>query len=218
MRRRTLLVVLGSTLAASPAAAQEEVPVPRDAARRLAPESIRFAVDAADSILASTDRVSLESFRGDTVTGVFLNGTFRGEVRSVGYGADPEDRRYLWFSVGRGDSLDHVAMLYDVDLDLRPEFLLFRTIDRVRRAEFLFEYRAPAARDENLDIQVSPACQPPRCDPGEWTVHERQRFDVPPFWFEPWRPLFALAASRGERWLGDPVRTLPADVADDPDE
>lgn len=214
MIRRAIPCLL-LTVVASPLGAQDEVRVPRDAAFRLAPAAVRYTVDAADSILASTDRVSLESFRGDTVTGVFLNGTFDGEDRSVGYGSDPLERRYLWFSVGRGDTLDYVVMLYDVDLDLRPDFLLFRTIDARQQAEFLFEYRSPASRGENLDIEVSPACRPPRCDPAAWTVHERQHFEVPRFWFEPWRPLFALAATRGERWLGEDVRTLPVGVAAD---
>lgn len=203
------------TIVASPVGAQDDVRVPRDAALRLAPAAIRYTLDAADSILASTHRVSLEAFRGDTVTGVFLDGTFGGEDRSIGYGADPLERRYLWFSVGRGDTLDYVVMLYDVDLDLRPDFLLFRTIDARQRAEFLFEYRSSATQGEILDIQVNPACRPPRCDPARWTVHERQHFEVPPFWFEPWRPLFALAATRGERWLGEGVRTLPFGVAAD---
>lgn len=210
---RFLLAALACT--AIPAAAQDDVAIPRDTALRLAPPGVRYSIEAADSILATAAVISLEAFRGDTVTGVFLNGEFGGDPRSVGYGADPLDRRYLWFSVGRGDTLDYVALLYDIDLDLRPEYLLFRTIDHGRRAEFVFEYRAPAAADEAIDIEIPSACQPPRCDPDTWTVHDRQRFEVPGFWFEPWRTLFALAATQGERWLGEDRGKLPTGIARD---
>jgi hypothetical protein len=127
----------------------------------------------------------------------------------VGYGRDGAGRRYLWLSVARSDSLEHMAMAYDVDLDLAPDFLLVRTVDRAARAERLTEYRTAAARDVPLDIGIQPACAPPRCHPAEWTVHQRDRQEVPAFWFEAWRPAFALAAMRGEAWIGRPVAGLP---------
>lgn len=210
---RLLVAALACT--AIPSAAQDDVAIPRDTALRLAPSGVRYSIEAADSILVTAAVISVEAFRGDTVTGVFLNGEFGGRPRSIGYGADSLDRRYLWFSIGRGDTLDYVALLYDIDLDLRPEYLLFRTIDHGRRTEFAVEYRAPAAADEAIDIEFPSACQPPGCDPDTWTVHERQRFEVPGFWFEPWRALFALAATQGERWLGMDQRTLPAGIARD---
>ena len=176
------------------------------------PHEIRFLVGALDSILASgTGRdVSLEAFDGETATGVYLHGAFRGSRESVGYGRDAAGRRYLWLSVAQSDSLEHMAMAYDVDLDVAPDFLLVRTVDLAKREERLIEYRAPAARDVPLDIGVQPACAPPRCDPSQWTVHERERREVPQAWFESWRPVFTLAATRGEEWLGQPVASLPA--------
>jgi hypothetical protein len=140
---------------------------------------------------------------------VYLHGTHGGELESIGYGRDPAQRRYMWLSLSRGDSLEYMAMLFDVDQDLLPDFLLFRTVDRGRREEWLREYRAPVARDAPIDISIPSACQPPRCDPATWTVHEREHAPVPAGWFEAWRPLVALAAMRGERWIGRPAASLP---------
>ena len=180
-------------------------------AQALAPPEVRYALKAADSILTTADGgVSLESFRGDTVTGVYLRGLLEGRSESVGYGQDPGGRRYLWLSIGRGDSVDYVAMLFDVDQDLTPEFLLFRTVDHARRFESATEYRAPSVADADLDISLQPACAPPRCDPSTWTVRPRARVAVPSHWFVAWRPLFGVAAMRGERWIGQPVASLHA--------
>ena len=165
---------------------------------------------SADEILSTPDSgVGLEAFDSGHVTGVYLIGALADQRESIGYGADPAGRRYLWFSVPRGDSLDYVAMTYDVDRDLIPEFLLFRTVDRARRVERIVEYRAPAVMGEDFGIQVLPACQPPRCDPATWTIEDRSVVMVPADWFEPWRALYGVAAMRGERWLGKPVETLP---------
>ena len=191
-------------------AAAQDVVSPRGALA-LAPPDVRFAALAADSILTTAEgAVTLEAFRGDTTTGVYLQGTYAGRAESVGYGIDPDGKRYLWFSIGRGDSLDLVAMLFDVDQDLTPEFLLFRTIDRAARTETTVEYRAPAAMGVAFDITFQPACSPPRCDPATWTVPEREHVAVPTVWFAPWRPLYGVAAMRGERWIGRPVQELHA--------
>ncbi len=198
-----------SAAAATPAAAQE---VDSRISLELAPPGVQFVVRAADSILASGGDadVSLESFQSSTATGVYLHGRFRDRRESVGYGRDGAGRRYLWLSVSESPSREHMAMLYDLDLDLVPDYLLFRTLDRERRTEELTEYRAPPARDAGIDIAVQPGCAPPRCDPATWTVRDRVRVDVPAFWFEMWRPVMGFAAMRGERWLGRPVAALPA--------
>ena len=181
-----------------------------EAALRLAPPEIRYAVHSADEVLTTPDSgVSLESFDSGTVTGVYLVGLLGERRESIGYGRDGAGRRYMWFSLDRGDSLDYVAMTYDVDHDLLPEFLLFRTVDHVARRETAVEYRAPSVRDADFDIQIQPACQPPACDPATWTIHARETRAVPADWFEPWRQLYGLAAMRGEHWLGRPVESIP---------
>lgn len=169
--------------------------------------------EAAEGILAGAGDVSLEAFDGPVTTGVYLHGTLEGEEESVAYGADFEGKRYVWFSVAPSDSIEHVAMLYDVDLDLTPDFLLFRTIDRAAREETLREYRTPGIRDAPIDIQVNPACLPPRCDPATWTRHPRRVIEVPPEFFHPWRGVWGLAATRGEQWLGKPTSLLVPDMA-----
>ncbi|HEY7472443.1 MAG TPA: hypothetical protein VIE68_08865 [Gemmatimonadota bacterium] len=167
---------------------------------------------SADEILSTPDSgVGLESFDSGIVTGVYLIGTMADRRESVGYGRDAAARRYLWFSITRGDTVDYVAMTYDVDADLMPEFLLFRTVDHRRRVESIVEFRAPSVADVAFDIDVRPACQPPRCDPSTWTIAERQVRSVPAEWFGPWRALYGIAAMRGERWLGKPVESLPRD-------
>lgn len=188
-----------------------------DAVLQLAPPEIRYAVRSADEILSTPDSgVGLESFDSGLVTGVYLIGALADQRESIGYGRDAAARRYLWFSVSRGDSIDYVAMTYDVDHDMLPDFLLFRTVDHGDRIESIVEYRAPSVIDVDFDIQVQPACQPPRCDPTTWTLAEREVRTVPADWFEPWRALYGIAAMRGERWLGKPVETVPASEAGGP--
>jgi hypothetical protein len=200
-------------LATAPVAAQRAA----EAALQLAPPEVRYAVRSAEEILSTPDSgVGLESFDSGLVTGVYLIGSLADQRESIGYGRDAGARRYLWFSVARGDSLDYVAMSYDVDHDLIPEFLLFRTVDLGGRVESIVEYRAPSVMNVDFDIQVQPACQPPRCDPATWTIAERQVRMVPADWFEPWRALYGVAAMRGERWLGKPVETLPPGEAGGP--
>lgn len=183
---------------------------PADSALLLAPSEVRYSVRSADEILSTPDSgVGLEAFDSGFVTGVYLIGALADRRESIGYGRDPSDRRYLWFSVPRGDSLDYVAMTYDVDRDLTPEFLLFRTVDHANRIERIVEYRAPAVMGVDFGIRVQPACQPPRCDPNTWRIEERSVVMVPADWFEPWRSLYGMAAMRGERWLGKPVDMLP---------
>lgn len=178
---------------------------------------MRYAVRSADEILTTPDSgVGLESFDAGLVTGVYLVGALGERRESIGYGRDGAERRYLWFSVARGDSLDYVAMSYDVDRDLRPEFLLFRTVDRAHRIESVVEYRAPSVGDVEFDIQIQPACRAPACDPATWTMAERVVRLVPADWFEPWRELFGIAAMRGERWLGQPVASIPGGGAGGP--
>lgn len=178
-----------------------------------------YVAEAAETILSSSGPVSLEAFDGPVITGVYLHGTLRGGKESVAYGIDGEEKRYSWFSVARGDSLEYVAMLFDVDLDLTPDFLLFRTIDRGAGEETILEYRAPATVGADIDIQVSPACAPPKCDPESWTVHSRQVIEVPEEFFHPWRDAWGLATIRGEPWLGKPKSLLVPDVAEaDPPE
>ena len=189
---------------AAPARAQR----PADALQ-LAPPEVRYAVRSADEILSTPDSgVGLESFDAGVVTRVYLIGQLAGERASIGYGRDDASRRYLWFSVGRGDSIDYVVMTYDVDHDLRPEFLMFHTVDKSARVESIVEYRAPSVVDTEFGIEVQPACQPPRCDPSTWTRAELEVVVVPADWFDPWRGLYGMAAMRGERWLGKPVESV----------
>ncbi|MGH7558565.1 MAG: hypothetical protein ACREMD_12460 [Gemmatimonadota bacterium] len=173
------------------------------------PFEVRHVLQAADSILSTPERgVSLEAFRNDTVTGVYLQGSYQGRDESIGFGGGAEGMRYLWFSIGGPPGVEYVALLYDLDHDLTAEFMLLRTIDRNRRTDYAIEYRAPSVRNETFDITLQPACAPPRCDPSSWTEHPRRTVHVAPEWFEPSRPLLSLAAARGEQWLGRPVALL----------
>lgn len=184
---------LAALLAAAPPASAQQV------------EGLGLALEAADSILATPDSdVGLQSFDGERVTGVYLYGTFRGRDESIAYGIDPAERRYVWFSV-RSDGVEDVLTLFDVDVDLTPDFILVQTIDRDARVEARVEYRsedAPGAA--KIDVQVRPSCAPPACDPADWTILPRETYEVPGAFFGPWRVVFALAATRGERWLGQP--------------
>jgi hypothetical protein len=176
------------------------------------PFEVRHVLQAADSILSTPGRgVTLEAFRNDTVTGVYLQGAFQGRDESVGFGRGTEGLRYLWFSVDGAPGVEYVVLLYDLDRDLSAEFMLVRTIDRNRRTDYAIEYRAPSVREMPFDITLQPACVAPRCDPATWTERPRSRVDVAAEWFAPWSPLLALAAARGEEWLGRPVALLQGD-------
>lgn len=204
MRRDRALLVASLLLASTPALAQDQPEL-----LQTIPFEIRFAAAAVDSILTSPNGgVRLEAFANDMITGVYLTGQLGGQPRSVGFGIDPGDRRYLWFSIRHASNIEYVAMLFDIDADLTPEFLLFRTIDTKRRTEYAVDYRAHHAIDEIFDITFQPACVEPACDPSSWTVRPRQMVVVPTAWFGIWRPLFGLAAARGEAWIGRPVATL----------
>jgi len=204
MRSECALLATTLLLGSTPALAQDQLEL-----LQTIPFEIRFAAAAADSILTSPNGgVELEAFANDTITGVYLSGQFGGQPKSVGFGVDPGDRRYLWFSVRHASNIEYVAMLFDVDADLTPEFMLFRTIDTKRRIEYAVDYRAPNAIDEIFDISFQPACVEPACDPTSWTVRPRQMVAVSASWFGVWRSLFGLAAIRGEAWIGRPVVTL----------
>ena len=166
------------------------------------PFEVRFATAAVEAILGSGDRVTLEAYAADTVTGVYLYGSLRGEEETIGYGLNAAERRYLWFSIDHGPHVEYVAILFDIDADLAPDFLLFRTIDRKKNIEYATEYRSPGAVSETFDISFQSACQPPGCDPASWSIRPRTTLPVAESWFDPWRPLFALAAARGEEWIG----------------
>ena len=208
MRRRRTAAGLASclALASAPLAGQEL----DGALPGTHPYEVRYVLLAADSILSTPHRgVTLEAFRNDTVTGVYLQGTFRGREESVGFGHGTEGLRYLWFSIGGPPGVEYVALLYDLDHDLRAEFLLLRTIDRNRRTDYAIEYRSPSVRETAFDIQLQPACAAPRCDPAVWVARPRSTVHVAAAWFDPWRRLLSLAAVRGERWLCRPVALLP---------
>lgn len=216
MRRPWITIGLSSLSAlafALPATAQERDPaMPGDH-----PFEVRHVLRAADSILSTPGRgVTLEAFRNDTVTGVYLQGTFEGREESIGFGRGTEGLRYMWFSIDGPPGVEYVALLYDLDHDLAVEFMLLRTIDRNRRTDYAVEYRAPSVRDTSFDITLQPACTPPRCDPASWIARPRRTVPVAAGWFDPWRPLFSLAAMRGEHWLGRPVALLQDTGTDDP--
>lgn len=213
---RGLAVAVLAALVAAPAPAGAQ----RPEASFLA--DVGYSAKAAETILTSSGAVSLEAFDGPMITGVYLHGILDGKKESVAYGIDGEGKRYSWFSVAQGDSVEHVAMLFDVDLDLTPDFLLFRTIDWGADEETLLEYRTPAIMDADIDIQVNSACAPPRCDPESWTRHPREVIEVPEEFFHPWREPWGVATVRGEPWLGKPRSLLvpdeaPAERPEEPD-
>lgn len=206
LARRAALALLAGLVAAGAARAQEpDAPSLADVWR---------ASEAAEAILTSADGVGLEAFEGSIATGVYLHGTLGGKAESVAWGADPQGKRYLWFSIGTADSVEHVAMLFDTDRDLTPEFLLFRTIDWIDREETIREYRTAGSLDVPIDIQVQPACRPPACDPATWTTGERAVVEVPVEFFHPWRAAWGVAAIRGEPWIGKPKAALLPGVAE----
>lgn len=181
------------------------------------PFEVRHVLQAADSILSTPERgVTLEAFRNDTVTGVYLQGSFQGREESIGFGRGTEGLRYLWFSIDGPPGVEYVALLYDLDHDLAAEFMLLRTIDRNRRTDYAIEYRAPRVRETPFDITLQPACVAPRCDPAGWIARPRSSVLVATEWFDPWRRLLSLAAVRGERWLGQPVALLQPPVPENP--
>lgn len=203
-----VLLALALLALGGPAVAQQPALEPRPTEP---PFEVRYAAWAAESILGSGhEGIGLEAFADDVVTGVYLRGRFGGQMESVGYGREATGRRYLWFSIDRGYNLDYVALLYDVDEDLLPDYLLFRTIDHKGRREYATEYRSPSVRGQRFDIEFQPACVLPACDPTGWTVLPRESIEVDASWFSLWRPLFGLAALRGENWLGRPVAELQA--------
>ncbi|MGH7543896.1 MAG: hypothetical protein ACREK7_08140, partial [Gemmatimonadota bacterium] len=196
MRARRLsalgAAVLGLT--AAPGIAQEAPP----GAGGDRPWEVRYVLDAADSILSTSGAgVSLEAFRDDTVTGVFLRGTHRGREESIGFGRGADRLRYLWFSVDGPPDVEYIVLLYDLDSDLTAEFLLLRTIDRNLSTDWAIEYRVPAVRNTVFEIALQPACTPPRCDPAAWTERPPQAVVMPRGGFDPWSPLLSLAAVRG---------------------
>lgn len=204
-RRLAAIGAAGFGLAAAPSFSQEALP--GTVAEQ--PWEVRYVLDAADSILSTSGAgVSLEAFRDDTVTGVFLQGSHRGQAESIGFGRGADRLRYLWFSVGGPPDVEYIVLLYDLDSDLTAEFLLLRTIDRKQSTDWAVEYRVPAVRNTVFEIALQPACTPPRCDPTTWTERPRQAVVMPRGWFDPWSPLLSLAAVRGERWLGQPVAIL----------
>ncbi len=204
---------LAALAPASPSMAQERSP--RTPGGH--PVEVRHVLEAADSILSTPERgVTLEAFRNDTVTGVYLQGSFHGRDESIGFGRATDGLRYLWFSIDGPPGVEYVALLYDLDQDLAAEFMLLRTIDRNRRTDYAIEYRAPSVREQSFDITLQPACVAPRCDPAAWTERPRSTVAVATEWFDPWRPLLSLAALRGERWLGRPVAMLQAPGPDGP--
>lgn len=173
------------------------------------PWEVRYVLEAADSILSTSGAgLSLEAFRDDTITGVFLRGTHRGQEESIGFGRGADRLRYLWFSVDGPPDIEYIVLVYDLDSDLTAEFVLLRTIDRNMRTDWAIEYRIPAVRDAVFEIALQPACAAPGCDPETWTERPRQAVVMPRAWFDPWVPLLSLAAARGERWLGQPVALL----------
>lgn len=205
--RATFATILAATVLAPGDATGQEVRQPFLA-------DVWHAARAAERILTSSDAVGLEAFDGPRATGVYLHGTLDGERESVAWGVDPEGRRYSWFSIARGDSVEYVAMLFDVDLDLTPDFLLFRNIDWVQLEETLVEYRTREIMDAPIDIQVQSACVPPKCDPETWTEKPRRVVEVSDEFFHAWRDVWGLAATRGEPWLGKPKSLLVPGMAE----
>lgn len=167
---------------------------------------LRALVAPAESVTVSPHAVRLESFRGDTINGVFLVDSDLPSSRHVAFGKDPRGYRYVWFS-RRNPLRASVVAVYQVDGKGLPDVLYWRQVDYEAKVARPREFRAPAARGVVFEYSSGPPCGRAVCDES-WQDLALERVDVDAKFFEPFKKLFRSAAEHGEPHLDRPVASL----------
>jgi hypothetical protein len=208
------LAAVALALAPAPAARAQDAdgaaPLPLPTAAEL-----RELVAPAESVALRPHRVKLESFRGDTISGVFLVDSDLPTARHVAFGRDAQGHRYVWFSRQNPLRASLVAM-YDVDGRGAPDVLYWKQTDHEALLSRAREFRAPAAKGILFEYASGRGCGKARCDEG-WRDLPLERIEVPAEFLEPMRTLFTEAAKHGEPHLDRPVASLdPGRAATDP--
>lgn len=150
--------------------------------------------------------MKLESFRGDTISGVFLVDSDLPSARHVAYGKDRDGFRYVWFS-RRNPLRTSLVAIYEVNGASPPDVLYWRQIDRGLKLSRAREFRGPGAGSTLFEYGSGPPCGRPRC-PADWRDLPLERIDVPVVFFEPVRRLFHAAAGHGEKHLDRAVDSV----------
>jgi hypothetical protein len=194
---------MASTL---PGEALGELPADFTSSRLPTPEELSELVAPAESVAVSPYGVRLESFRGDTINGVFLVDSDLPSSRHVAFGKDARDFRYVWFS-RKNPLRANVVAIYQVDGRGLPDVMYWRQIDFGAKAARAREFRAPAARGVSFEYASGPPCGRATCEPS-WRSLPLERIAVEESFFEPLGRLFRSAARHGEPHLDRPVASL----------
>lgn len=176
-------------------------PAPLPSVRELA-ELVAYA----EPVAKSPHAVRLESFRADTINGVYLVDSDLPSARHVAFGRDSEGRRYVWFS-RRNPLRASLVALYDVDGTGGPDILYWRQIDFASKLARPREFRAPAARDVTFEYSSATPCGRATCEEG-WRELALERIAVPETFLESVAGLFRDAARHGEPYVDRPVASL----------
>jgi hypothetical protein len=203
----TCLLVLSSLLTlAAWSDAQEAAPARGDSLPLPTPEELRELVGYAEPVALEPHAVKLESFRGDTINGVYLVDSDLPSARHIAYGKDAQGFRYVWFS-RKNPLRTSLVAIYQVDGAGAPDVLYWRQIDNAERIARAREFRSPAASGLSFQYSSGPPCGKARCDPG-WRELPLARIAVPREFFQPLERLFDAAARVGEAHLDRPVSSL----------
>jgi hypothetical protein len=170
------------------------------------PAELRALVAPAESVAVSPHGVRLESFRGDTINGIFLVDSDLPTSRHVAFGKDVRGYRYVWFS-RKNPLRASVVAIYQVNGKGLPDVLYWRQVDFEAKVARAREFRAPAAAEISFEYSSGPPCGEPRCDEG-WQDLPLERLRVDARFFEPMAKLFRAAAEHGESHLDRPVASL----------
>jgi hypothetical protein len=171
------------------------------------PEELRALVAPAESVAVSPHGVRLESFRGDTINGIFLVDSDLPTSRHVAFGKDPRGYRYVWFS-RKNPLRASVVAIYQVNGRGLPDVLYWRQMDFESKVARAREFRAPAAEGIVFEYSSGSPCGEARCEP-DWQDLPLERREVKASFFEPLGTLFHAAAEHGERHIDRPVASLP---------
>jgi hypothetical protein len=172
------------------------------------PADLHALVAPAESVAVSPHGVRLESFRGDTINGIFLVDSDLPTSRHVAFGKDFRGYRYVWFSRKNPLRVSVVA-IYQVNGKGLPDVLYWRQVDFEARVARAREFRAPAAAGISFEYSSGSPCGKPRCEEG-WQNLPLERVEVETKFFEPLATLFRAAAEHGESHLDRPVASLPS--------
>jgi hypothetical protein len=179
---------------------------PTDGSELPTPDELRALVAPAESVAVSPHGVRLESFRGDTISGVFLVDSDLPTSRHVAFGKDPRGYRYVWFSRKNPLRVSVVA-IYEVNGKGFPDVLYWRQVDFEAKVGRAREFRAPAAAGVTFQFSSGPPCGEAKCEEG-WQDLPLERVDVAAKFFEPLAKLFKGAAEHGEPHIDRPVASL----------